>query len=323
MSQDPALDLIEQRIVQLEDLLGEIRGRRTTVPMGLFLLSCSTVHHELSRRCQALISKLVQHVAGNNRRLNRSICERFDSTANTLMTKPETSEDMVRLDSFLQTVKAETIFELKNEINQMTERLRFLLNYGDSTAEDLKLNTTTWQWPNRLQPMFEVTQRRIDEHRSAAEDALKTRIEAFEKHLEGIWGQAESFQTNSDGVRDEEVSRNVNLLDHLAEQLSQANNEVGGHGCCLTDNLFFREHSAADPSRLCAGGCYRCRGAKTGARGSVLSANFTDSNCVGALLQAVAVCCRILGQTGLLTARFSFLLRPLLQQHLSLIMVSC
>ena len=226
LDSEPPLENIEKYIKEVQDMKTELAALRSTIPMQLFLLDTTNVRESLMQRCQAIIAALVKHVMAGNRRSNRSICERFDSIANTLMAKPATSKEMVELNEFLQTVKAETIYQLKDAIKQMTGRMRFLLDYGVSSPEDVKLNTTTWQWPDRLQPMFEVTQRRIDEHKLAAVNALKHRIEEFERKLENLWAKAILFQSNSDGIRKEEVSHNIRVLDQLADKLSRAKEEV-------------------------------------------------------------------------------------------------
>lgn len=71
------------------------------------------------------------------------------------------------------------------------------MTHAELSAEDVKLNTTALKWPDKLEPMFEVTQRRIDEHRNAAEIALRTRIKDFEKQLDAYYQLADDFQNNT------------------------------------------------------------------------------------------------------------------------------
>ena len=41
--------------------------------------------------------------------------------------------------------------------------------------EDIRLNSTTFTWPKRMGPIFEVSQMRLDSQRGKAETELKRR----------------------------------------------------------------------------------------------------------------------------------------------------
>jgi len=73
---------------------------------------------------------------------------------------------------------------------------------------------------------LQIAQRRIDEHRHAAEKALRDRIRDFEKRLDSYYQQAESFQSKTDGMRSSEIKSNVAALDELQSNLAQAREEA-------------------------------------------------------------------------------------------------
>lgn len=90
-----------------------ITSRRTTAPLGIYLLDMSELHDILLDHCSKLIDTIVTHVIDRNRRLNRNISDRFDEMANKLTEKPEDTESMTQLLEYLQESKADTIFKLK------------------------------------------------------------------------------------------------------------------------------------------------------------------------------------------------------------------
>jgi dynein heavy chain len=73
---------------------------------------------------------------------------------------------------------------------------------------------------------MQIAQRRIDEHRNAAEKALRDRIRDFEKRLDQYYQQAESFQSKTDGIRSSDIKSNVTQLDELQSNLAQAREEA-------------------------------------------------------------------------------------------------
>ncbi|EDQ84751.1 uncharacterized protein MONBRDRAFT_39136 [Monosiga brevicollis MX1] len=193
-AKDKPLSAYRSYIQKLQDLCREIDDLRPTAPMGLVCIDITPAQATLRERCQSLIDTLVSTVTQNNRKLNRGICERFDAIANRLMEQPQSSEDMKSLEEYLQETRAETIFKLKAEITEAGERLRFLLEFAELNEDHVKLNTTTIKWPAKLEPMFDVADRRVNEHRQAAEVQLVQRVKDFEAALETYFETAESYQ---------------------------------------------------------------------------------------------------------------------------------
>ena len=99
------------------------------------------------------------------------------------MEKPETTAAMSELDAFLNKTRNVTMFDLQDKMAMVKAQLLFLLEHTEMISEDMKLTTTTLGWPERLDPMFDMATRRIDEHRSVAEVALKARTAEFEQSL--------------------------------------------------------------------------------------------------------------------------------------------
>ncbi len=67
------------------------------------------------------------------------------------------------------------MFALQAEVRQAGERLTFLLDYAVLPEEDLELNSKTFQWPARIDPIFEVSQHKLVARREVAENEVKKR----------------------------------------------------------------------------------------------------------------------------------------------------
>ncbi len=67
------------------------------------------------------------------------------------------------------------MFALLAEVRQAGERLTFLLDYALLPEEDLELNSQTFQWPARIDPIFEISQHKLVTRREAAENEIKKR----------------------------------------------------------------------------------------------------------------------------------------------------
>ena len=86
-------------------------------------------------------------------------------------------------------------------MKQAAERLFFLLDYALLPEEDIKLNNQTFNWPGRMEPIFEVSQQRLAARREKAENEVKERY----VYTESILSMLSSIYI-SEGVRSLRVS---------------------------------------------------------------------------------------------------------------------
>ena len=223
---DRPLEVLGAHIEKLNALATEILGLRRSVPLNLVLLDCLPLHEYLAGQARRLVTLILDTVSERGRVGNRSICDRFDAMGAKLMERPADTEHMTQLDAYLQKARGEIMFKLKADIVDMSERLRFLADHGALTADDMAMNASTLKWPERVEPMFEVAQRRVDETRQGTESELKTRVADFEKKLEDYCAQIEAFREKADNLRSDEINRNVKALEMLKASIEEAKQEA-------------------------------------------------------------------------------------------------
>lgn len=59
------------------------------------------------------------------------------------------------------------------EVREAGERLKFLMDYALLYEDDIKLNSQTFNWPARMEPIFEVSQQHLTARREIAEEKVK------------------------------------------------------------------------------------------------------------------------------------------------------
>lgn len=94
------------------------------------------------------------------------------------------------------------------------ERLRFLLDIAVLPEEDLKLNSQTFNWPARMEPIFEVSQTRLVSRREKVEQELRAHQERFEAKLEKYHSAVEMFQ-------EKEMPRSLDDIRSVAKELAE------------------------------------------------------------------------------------------------------
>ena len=65
------------------------------------------------------------------------------------------------------------MLHMQLEIREAGERLKFILDYALLSEEDITLNKETFNWPGKMEPVFEVSQQRMVSRREKAENEVK------------------------------------------------------------------------------------------------------------------------------------------------------
>lgn len=69
--------------------------------------------------------------------------------------------------------REETVYDLLAEVREAGNRLKFLMDFALLPEEDLKLNSQTFNWPAKMDPIFDVSLQRLTGAREKAENKLK------------------------------------------------------------------------------------------------------------------------------------------------------
>ena len=77
----------------------------------------------------------------------------------------------------------------------------------------------------------------MDEHKYAAQIALKDRLDAFNTRLEEYVKEVESFREKTDGLKPDEIKRNCKQLEALRNNIDAARKEVGLELPCEKEGL--------------------------------------------------------------------------------------
>ncbi|XP_033740540.1 dynein heavy chain 3, axonemal-like isoform X1 [Pecten maximus] len=222
-----SIEAFKKKIISFQDLKDEISLLRITVPLSMFCLDCVNLNNDLGARAMRLKEKLVTHQVDENRELNRGICKRYDEMADKVSEIPETTKELVDTQEYLKTSSDVTVYKLKDEIEDATSRLMFLLDYAIFPLEDTKLNSLVFLWPDHIKSVFELSQSRIVNKRDHIEDELKRRTQAYEEKLNDMVKEVESFR-KKEFLSEEAMRTNTEQLATLTTNLESARDELEG-----------------------------------------------------------------------------------------------
>ncbi len=67
------------------------------------------------------------------------------------------------------------MFVLLAKVREAGKRLSFLMDYALISEDDIRLNSMVFNWPGRMEPIFDMSQQRLAVKREKSEEALKER----------------------------------------------------------------------------------------------------------------------------------------------------
>ncbi|XP_021567967.1 dynein heavy chain 3, axonemal [Carlito syrichta] len=185
----------------------EIASMHITVPLAMFCLDAMTLNYDLCERAQNLKDRLIQFQVDVNRDTNTSICNQYSTIADKVSEVPANTEELVFLIEFLKNSSDVTVFKLRRQLKDASERLEFLMDYADL--------------PHQIEDIFENSRNLLLNKRDQAEMDLIRRCSEFESKLEGYSKELEGFRKR-EVMTTEEMKNNVEKLNELSKNLDQA-----------------------------------------------------------------------------------------------------
>ena len=150
---------------------------------GAFVVQTDAVKRGISAKALQLSEVLLAQVLADNLEEMNEVCTRFESMNSRAMEKPQKSHEMKALKAFLENApKEQGALHLK--ILSISKRTDFLHSMErEISDEDMLLNTRTYMWPDKIQPVLDQAMERILNQEEKMEDALRARQKKFESDL--------------------------------------------------------------------------------------------------------------------------------------------
>uniref|UniRef100_A0A8C6RT96 Dynein axonemal heavy chain 3 n=1 Tax=Nannospalax galili TaxID=1026970 RepID=A0A8C6RT96_NANGA len=196
-----------KKINSIKKRRNEIASMHITVPLAMFCLDAMTLNYDLCERAQNLKDRLIQYQVDVNRETNTSICNQYSIISDKVSEIPANTTELVFLIKFLKQSSDVTVFKLRRQLRDASERLEFLMDYADL--------------PQQIEDVFENSRNLLLNKRDQAEMDLIKRCSEFELRLEGYGKELEGFRKR-EVMGTEEVKNNVEKLNELSKNLDLA-----------------------------------------------------------------------------------------------------
>ena len=135
--------------------------------------------------------------SGLKQQQNR-ICASFEAIEENALRPPEGFKEMSDLIAYMDQVKDQELPDLTLKLKEAHRRLLFTLKFGALNEESIKLNSVTFNWPNRIISVMERHAQFMNVAKSKAAENLRERRIKFEQELEELKTQVSEFKDVGD-----------------------------------------------------------------------------------------------------------------------------
>ncbi|XP_059835308.1 dynein axonemal heavy chain 3 [Hypanus sabinus] len=225
LSEKHSMEAFIKKIDSLQKLCNEIALMHVTVPLAMFCLDAVGLNADLCSRARKLKQTLSESVVQENWKLNSSICQQYEEISDRISEVPESTEELVELDTYMKKATDVLVVKLKEEIFEAADRLNFLLDYATLSDDDLKLNSQVFNWPEQIMTMLDLHQDRLLSKREDVDDNLRNRVKEFRKKVVAYGKEVDSFK-KKEVITTDEMKNNVEKLSELSDNLAAAMNEL-------------------------------------------------------------------------------------------------
>ncbi|XP_029995048.1 dynein heavy chain 3, axonemal-like [Sphaeramia orbicularis] len=218
-----SLEGFTKKIESVALLWKEIASLPITVPLSMFCLYTEKLNEDLCARTDQLKDQIVMFIVEENRELNRRICQKYEDITLTIRSTPESTEEMMSLNHYIRETSEVTIYKLIDETDEAVERLNFLMQHAILTTDDMRLNSSVFQWPTLILTELELSKTRVATMREQAEDHLQTRVSHLDERLKDVENELQAFKKEEYTVIDaESMENNVENLWRISANLDAA-----------------------------------------------------------------------------------------------------
>ena len=174
---------------------------------------------EQSKRCT---DSLLGKISSTNLLFNKSICRRFDEAMAKMTKIALTTEDCIESIKYIEHLKTDEMFKLKDLVRRSASYILFYLDYGFFGKEDFFWNNHALTWYDTMRPMIVENESRLLRQRETWLTKLKQKRHKLNADLNASLKRVKDLKPKE---RLSEAEAIVAELKHIADDVEQFRRE--------------------------------------------------------------------------------------------------
>lgn len=150
-----------------------------------------------------------------------SICAEFANIKERALKRPENTEELMAMVSFVEMARSSGMVKLNERIRDCHERLNYLLDVHLFAAGDIELNARVLTWPSAINPVFDENDELVEKCKASGEKGMLERKEKLIAEIEKVRKRADEFNDMGEMDRMAEYGNEVRKLQKRIETLDE------------------------------------------------------------------------------------------------------
>ncbi|XP_073479664.1 dynein axonemal heavy chain 3-like [Aquarana catesbeiana] len=213
---DISLKVYARELDRMKELASDVALLPVFVPMNMMLMDCSEINQQMIDRTHQLTNIIINKVASMSMTFNRKICWQYDGIVTKISAMAASTSALVELQNYIDILKSKELPEIQEKLAVAGENLLFLMDYASLSKEDIILNGNTFSWPQRIIPIINSSETRLQREHDGALARLAQWQKDFTKRLVDVLIEVKDFQKKD---RMTEATTNVQKLGSISRRI--------------------------------------------------------------------------------------------------------
>ncbi|VDO03290.1 unnamed protein product [Rodentolepis nana] len=234
LKEDPDFNVYISYVNRLHSLAQQIYTLPDVEYFNLIRLDCEDLKIGLAKECKRLADLLIENLANKLRAINKEwvvdflipifsgrVCATFEEIQAKCRTVPDTSEELVELNSYMEEARCQGMIRMEDKIQWTRDYLRYLLDVYEFTPEDIQLNAQVLTWKARIMPEFDAHDKMQERMRTVNEQRIFEEREQLDDTLKRLRNRVDEFNDYGD-VDVETMAQYTNDVRVVFKRISEA-----------------------------------------------------------------------------------------------------
>uniref|UniRef100_UPI00358E354F dynein axonemal heavy chain 7-like n=1 Tax=Myxine glutinosa TaxID=7769 RepID=UPI00358E354F len=206
--------------------------------LGMFEVHCEDLISLLVKQVQVLVNKTLSHMSNSLYEANKQIASEFEKIANTVLSIPANTQELMQLKAYVLQVKAKDMVELHCQLLDAHKWMAFLADHVTLAPANAEMNTNVFQWYSRMPEVFKKYESTYTEKECMYQNSLQTCRTELLEDLERYSRQIKDFsyfgEINDVLLYCKRAQALNNKLDFAVEKIEMINAEEEAYSWPLT-----------------------------------------------------------------------------------------
>uniref|UniRef100_A0A673A977 Dynein axonemal heavy chain 12 n=1 Tax=Sphaeramia orbicularis TaxID=375764 RepID=A0A673A977_9TELE len=193
MEEEHSFTEYKEQVEEFRVLSKEIISLPAKAHFTMVHLDCEELKHGLANKAKNFAEILLKKLVTSHRKQNLQICSEFDIIRKDALKVPANTEEITQMIDYINLTKTKGIPDLQKKCMESHDRLTYLLDVQIFEAEDLKLNSEVFLWPQNVLDVFKMSDEVIETAKEKGEQELIAKREKLMVELAKLGHRVEDY----------------------------------------------------------------------------------------------------------------------------------